>query len=58
MLALKWIGKQAVVNHQREVPYRLVNYDDDLSVVEDLYPQSAVSQVDADTTNWHIFRVE
>ena len=29
----------------------------DLSVVEDLYPKSAVSQVDADTTHWHIFRV-
>jgi adenine-specific DNA-methyltransferase len=32
MLTLKWIGKQAVVNHHREVPYRLVNCDGDLSV--------------------------
>jgi hypothetical protein len=30
----------------------------DLSAVEDLYPKSAVSQVDADTTNWYIFRVD
>lgn len=31
MPALEWIGKQAVVNHHREVPYRLVHCDGDLS---------------------------
>lgn len=28
---LDWIGKQAVVNHHREVPYRLVHCDGELS---------------------------
>ena len=27
MPTLDWIGKQAVVNHHREVPYRLVHCD-------------------------------
>ncbi len=31
MPTLDWIGKQAVVNHHREVPYRLVHCDSDLS---------------------------
>jgi len=31
MPTLDWIGKQAVVNHHREVPYRLVHCDGDLS---------------------------
>ena len=31
MPTLDWIGKQAVVNHHREVPYRLVHCDDELS---------------------------
>lgn len=31
MPVLDWIGKQAVVNHHREVPYRLVHCDGDLS---------------------------
>ncbi len=31
MPALEWIGKQAVVNHHRVVPYRLVHCDGDLS---------------------------
>lgn len=30
MPPLDWIGKQAVVNHHREVPYRLVRCDSDL----------------------------
>jgi DNA modification methylase len=32
MPTLDWIGKQAVVNHHREVPYRLVHCDSELSV--------------------------
>ena len=31
MPTLDWIGKQAVVNHHREVPYRLIHCDADLS---------------------------
>jgi hypothetical protein len=31
MPTLDWIGKQAVVNHHREVPYRLIHCDDALS---------------------------
>jgi adenine-specific DNA-methyltransferase len=31
MPTLDWIGKKAVVNHHREVPYRLVHCDSDLS---------------------------
>lgn len=31
MPTLDWIGKQAVVNHHREVPYHLVHCDSDLS---------------------------
>lgn len=31
MPTLDWIGKQAVVNHHREVPYRLIHCDGDLS---------------------------
>lgn len=31
MPVLDWIGKQAVVNHHREVPYRLIHCDADLS---------------------------
>lgn len=31
MPTLDWIGKQAVVNHHREVPYRLVHCDGELS---------------------------
>ncbi|MDO9525467.1 MAG: site-specific DNA-methyltransferase [Gemmobacter sp.] len=31
MPTLDWIGKQAVVNHHRQVPYRLVHCDGDLS---------------------------
>lgn len=31
MPELNWIGKNAVVNHHREVPYRLVHCDSDLS---------------------------
>lgn len=31
MPTLDWIGKQAVVNHHREVPYRLVHCDSELS---------------------------
>lgn len=31
MPTLDWIGKRAVVNHHREVPYRLVHCDGDLS---------------------------
>ena len=32
MPTLDWIGKKAVVNHHREVPYRLVHCDKDKSV--------------------------
>jgi site-specific DNA-methyltransferase (adenine-specific)/adenine-specific DNA-methyltransferase len=32
MPQLDWIGKQAVVNHHREVPYRLLHCDEELSV--------------------------
>lgn len=32
MPKLDWIGKQAVVNHHREVPFHLLRADDDLSV--------------------------
>lgn len=32
MPTLDWIGKQAVVNHHREVPYRLIHCDGALSV--------------------------
>lgn len=32
MPTLDWIGKKAVVNHHREVPYRLINCDKDKSV--------------------------
>ena len=32
MPTLDWIGKQAVVNHHREVPYRLIHCDSELSV--------------------------
>ena len=31
MPTLDWIGKKAVVNHHREVPYRLIHCDSDLS---------------------------
>jgi len=31
MPTLDWIGKQAVVNHHREVPYRLLRCDEQLS---------------------------
>ena len=31
MPTLDWIGKQAVVNHHREVPYRLIHCDGALS---------------------------
>ena len=31
MPTLDWIGKQAVVNHHREVPYRLIHCDSELS---------------------------
>ena len=31
MPTLDWIGKKAVVNHQREVPYQLINCDSALS---------------------------
>jgi hypothetical protein len=32
MPTLDWIGKKAVLNHHREVPYRLLRCDDELSV--------------------------
>jgi adenine-specific DNA-methyltransferase len=32
MPTLDWIGKKAVVNHHREVPYRLIHCDKKLSV--------------------------
>src|SRR5208283_3686926 len=32
MPVLDWIGKKAVVNHHREVPYRLIHCDKDKSV--------------------------
>ena len=35
MASLTWIGKEAVVNHHREVPYRLLKGDPKLSVGED-----------------------
>jgi len=31
MPTLDWIGKQAVVNHHREVPYLLIHCDGELS---------------------------
>jgi adenine-specific DNA-methyltransferase len=31
MPTLNWIGKQAVINHHRQVPYRLLHCDDELS---------------------------
>lgn len=31
MPVLEWIGKQAVVNYHREIPYRLVHCDGELS---------------------------
>ena len=34
MPTLDWIGKKAVVNHHREVPYRLIHCDKDKSVGE------------------------
>ena len=35
MATLNWIGKEAVVNHHRQVPYRLLKAHADLSVGED-----------------------
>jgi len=35
MASLTWIGKEAVVNHHREVPYRLLKRDPNLSEGED-----------------------
>ena len=35
MPTLNWIGKDAVVNHQKEVPFRLLNPIDKLSVRND-----------------------
>ena len=35
MASLQWIGKEAVVNHHREVPYRLLKGDPKLNVGED-----------------------
>jgi hypothetical protein len=32
MPTLDWIGKKAVLNHHREVPYRLLKGDESLSV--------------------------
>ena len=32
MPCLTWIGKEAVVTHHNEVPYRLLQQHDDLSV--------------------------
>lgn len=34
MPILDWIGKDAVINHHKEVPYRLLNCDDKLSAGE------------------------
>jgi len=31
MPSLDWIGKKAVVNHHRDVPYRLINCDESRS---------------------------
>jgi len=31
MPSLNWIGKEAVLNHHREVPYRLLKCEGDLS---------------------------
>ncbi|MBI5290473.1 MAG: hypothetical protein HY872_01185 [Chloroflexi bacterium] len=31
MPTLNWIGKSAVVNHDQQVPYRLIHCDGDLS---------------------------
>lgn len=35
MHSLDWIGKEAVVNHHREVPYRLLHCDKALSTIDD-----------------------
>jgi hypothetical protein len=35
MPTLNWIGKDAVLNHHKEVPFRLLKCDDKLSVGED-----------------------
>ena len=32
MPTLNWIGKDAVVNHHKEVPFRLLKYNEKLSV--------------------------
>jgi hypothetical protein len=45
MPTLDWIGKKAVVNHHREVPYRLLRCDEKLSVGE---PGSANLLVEGD----------
>lgn len=34
MPTLDWIGKKAVVNHHRDVPYRLIHCDKDKSVAD------------------------
>ena len=34
MPTLDWIGKKAVLNHHREIPFRLLKVDEELSVVE------------------------
>jgi hypothetical protein len=35
MPTLNWIGKEAVVNHHKEVPFRLLKYNDKLSFDDD-----------------------
>ncbi len=35
MPTLNWIGKDAVVNHHKEVPFRLLKCNDKLSVGDD-----------------------
>jgi len=35
MPTLNWIGKDAVINHHKQVPFRLLNCNDKLSVGDD-----------------------
>ena len=54
MPTLDWIGKKAVVNHHREVPYRLIHCDNELSVGDPDTGNLLVQGVSRAVQNWSI----
>lgn len=53
MPSLNWIGKEAVVNHHREVPYHLLRCDEKLSVGD---PGSGPFIADNSDKDWSILQ--